>query len=30
MNNRKYLYAFEDGDGKNKMLLEAREPTCAR
>ncbi len=21
MNNRKYLYAFEDGDGKNKMLL---------
>ena len=21
MNNRKYLYAFEDGDGKNRMLL---------
>ncbi len=21
MSNRKYLYAFEDGDGKNKMLL---------
>ncbi len=21
MNNRKYVYAFEDGDGKNKMLL---------
>ena len=21
MNNRKYIYAFEDGDGKNKMLL---------
>ena len=27
---KKHVFAFEEGDGKNKQLSAARAPICAR